>query len=1595
MRIFVNYNFIFHNLILKLIFYRMKKITKINQLVTVLTVLVFLIMSNISFAQQVLLNDDCSSNVGSWTFTRFTGTVWPNGMANVTGFKYGGSGNACATTYMSVNSYNGTSYTCNYNVNMASDAYASRAISTAGWENIIITYDWAGLLETTYDYGNVGYSTDGVNFTYDANKSATSAWTTNVAYNINAVTAANNNASFKIGVKFHNDGSLGAETFNVDNIRVTGTPITPAPSFSTTLNCGNTVYAASTTTAPSGQTWYWQGTNSAGTDVTYPTTSTYTALSSGTYYVRARATASPNSWSVNSFPVTVTVKSVPGAVSVTGGGTQCGGTLSLSATGGSGGIIYYQGTTSGGTSTVLGGTPQTVSSSGTYYFRAQSTDGYGCWGTQGSTGVVINPIPTASVASYTNISCYGGTNGTITVGASGGSGAGYTYSLNSSSYTGTALYSNLSAINYSPITVKDGNGCASTNSVGQTISQPSAAVTASYSKVDVSCYAGSNGSITVSSPSGGWGTYQAWITGGTWTTFTTSTTFSSLAPANYVVKVRDAANITCETTLNPSYAITAPTQLSATTTPTNPLCNGGTSGVIRVSAPSGGYGTYQASRDGTNWFTFSTGTPYDFTGLSGGVAYTITIRDAANTSCTRALTPITLTAPAAITVTIPSSISPACFNGATGSIQIHATGGTSPYTYSKNAGVNYSSGTDPYTFSNLSYGNYGIYVQDANLCTKNYGTVTLTNPPDITISSVVPTDVTCFGGSDGTIEVTATGGTGALKFSSDGTNFTSGTSPYTITGLIAGNYTIKVKDNNSCISTYASNPVAVGELTQLYATFGSTNITPCYGSTNGTITFKNEDGGSLEYNYSIDNGATWSASPAFTGLAAGTYYPAIQDLNYTSCTRSFGSITLTQPAQSNGGTITGGTTPICYTWGTGSLVVGSYTGSIVRWEKKLGVGGTWAPIAWTSATYSEIPSSVGTWYYRVLVQNGTGCSIANSTERAIVVNEVVTANAGINQNITGSWEATLAGNAPSFGTGTWTKQSGSGNASFDPNTNTYNSKAVVDAYDTYTYRWSVVNGACSAFDEVDITYGAATTTTFSNTGNWNDYTKWSFGVPIVSTNAIIDGDATVTANASCNKLTINAGKSLIINAGKTLDVNDSLILKSSTAGNAALIDKGTVTYNAAKTLIQLYVRGNSTRDTMYHYFSSPVNSSTINVFRYFFIYRYNEPTNSWAYNITDDLMDNALGYAGFYTGVISSNPHITVKFGGAFNTGNQTTTLSHTNYSGVPEADNFNLVGNPYPSPVDLRLLTLHNVEPTVYFWNGTDVVSTHNIGQYASYNINTGAYTNGGQNVLPSCQGLYVQSNNASSSIGFTNAARIPSSQPFLKTTTALSNHLRLTVDGIDFSDDAVIGFMGGATAEFDGEFDAFKLTSGYDLIPSLYTLSNEGSKLAVNENSLLEQGQSVVVPVEFTLGVNGTFNITASDINTFDSDINLFLEDLTTQEMINLRNINTYNFNFVAGDISHRFNLHFKREANTTGIDELSLNIDVYSYNNTIYVNSDNIVDANVFVYNVLGQEVSKVKVEGKSIYRINANGLSKGYYLVKVISDNKSTTKKVYID
>ena len=534
---------------------------------------------------------------------------------------------------------------------------------------------------------------------------------------------------------------------------------------------------------------------------------------------------------------------------------------------------------------------------------------------------------TANSPVVSNVSCNGGTNGSIIASATGGSQP-YSFSLTGGEglYQQSPNFGNLSAGSYT-LFVKDDVGCE--KSVGFTVTQPSAITFTSAVPTSPNC-GNNDGAITVSA-TGGTGTLQYKLNDGN---YQAGVTFSNLGAGGYVVTAKDANNCTASITVG--VVNTGSPSLTVLST-TNVSCKGGNDGSIVVIG-SGGTGTLQYSLDGEDFASSGS-----FPNVAAGV-YPVTVKDA--TGCTRVLV-ITITEPAALSVTA-SSTPVSCNGGNDGKIRIvSASGGIGTLTYSLN-GTNYQSGIN---FLGLLAGTYTVYVKDVANCVATT-TVTVEQPAAISILTAT-TNSSCFGSNNGSITVTASGGTGRYVYSLDGINY----QPTRVFAeLSAGNYTVYVKDGNNCVIVKLN--VIITEPSQVAAAVTTGNST-CSNS-NGSILVTGSGGSGLGYQYSAD-GINFNSTGLFSNLAAGTYYILVVD--GSGC----GRIVSATVQDSDGPSIAASTSTnvSCNGGNDGSITITSVTG---------GTGQITYSINGSSFQVSNVFTGLTAGNYTVVVKDANGCT---------------------------------------------------------------------------------------------------------------------------------------------------------------------------------------------------------------------------------------------------------------------------------------------------------------------------------------------------------------------------------------------------------------------------------------------------------------------------------------------------------------------------------------------------------------------------------------------------------------------------------------------
>ena len=378
---------------------------------------------------------------------------------------------------------------------------------------------------------------------------------------------------------------------------------------------------------------------------------------------------------------------------------------------------------------------------------------------------------------------------------------------------------------------------------------------------------------------------------------------------------------------------------SISATVVDPTC-GGSNGGIDLTI-SGGTGPY----------TFDWGggiTSEDLSGIAAG-SYSVSITDQ-GTGCV-ADTTIVLSSPGGAVIDSIAQVDPSC-GASDGELTIMASGGNGALSYSVDNGATFQATS---AFANLPAGTYTIVVEDASGCQITQQ-VTLNNAAAPVIDNIVTTDPSC-GASDGSIVITASGGSGVLNYSIDGgINYQAAGN---FGNLGAGTFDVVVEDASGCQvsqQVVLSNSGGV-EIDTVIVTH------PTCGLANGTIDIVTT-GGTAPYQFSSDNGGTFQAGSSFTGLSGGNYTIVVEDAN--GCQDS-------EPVVLNVSSA-----PVIDSVSTVNPPCGSATGTITI-AASGGTGGYTYSID-NGATFqsSDLFQNLNSGNYSIVVEDGNGCQVTSS-----------------------------------------------------------------------------------------------------------------------------------------------------------------------------------------------------------------------------------------------------------------------------------------------------------------------------------------------------------------------------------------------------------------------------------------------------------------------------------------------------------------------------------------------------------------------------------------------------------------------------------------
>jgi hypothetical protein len=304
-----------------------------------------------------------------------------------------------------------------------------------------------------------------------------------------------------------------------------------------------------------------------------------------------------------------------------------------------------------------------------------------------------------------------------------------------------------------------------------------------------------------------------------------------------------------------------------------------------------------------------------------------------------------------------NTVAVSCFGGSNGTMRVDATDGVPPYSYSWSAGGvgNVSSS------SSLSAGTYTVTVTDAvgRIVTTS---CTITEPT-LLVASDDHSNVSCNGGSNGSVSLSFNGGTSPYSVSFNGGAFVAQTSGVSYSSLSAGTYSWTVKDANGCEQ---SGSETVTEPTAIIAIASHNNVL-CNGGSTGSISVS-FDGGTSPYTFSFNGGefASLASPAAYSSLVAGSYSWTVKDAN--GCEQS-GSETVTEPtalvASDDHSNV------LCNGGSTGSVTV-SFDGGTTPYTVSFN-GGEFASQT-SPAAYSSLVAGSFSW----TVKDANGCEQSGS-----------------------------------------------------------------------------------------------------------------------------------------------------------------------------------------------------------------------------------------------------------------------------------------------------------------------------------------------------------------------------------------------------------------------------------------------------------------------------------------------------------------------------------------------------------------------------------------------------------------------------------------
>ncbi|MES2410666.1 MAG: YDG domain-containing protein [Bacteroidota bacterium] len=496
--------------------------------------------------------------------------------------------------------------------------------------------------------------------------------------------------------------------------------------------------------------------------------------------------------------------------------------------------------------------------------------------------------------------------------------------------------------------------------------------------------------------------------------------------------------------------------------------------------------------------------------------------------------------------------------------------------------------------------------------------------------------------------------------------------------------------------------------------------------------------------------------------------------------------------------------------------------------------------------------------------------------------------------------------------------------------------------------------------------------TIGGTTSWNG-TAWSNGTPNSLKAVVLSGNYTSNGNdiMACS-LTVNNNATVIFSSGDAVDLSGPITVETGSSvtfeSNANLIQHGTTNNNSGNVIIK---RESALLQRLdYTLWSSPVSGQQLQPFspqtlsnRF---YTYGTATNS--YDViaapSTTIFDNAKGYL-----IRVANNHPTTpqswigSFRGVPNNGNYTFALQN---SGA--GNRFNLIGNPYPSPLDMDAFINNannavTITGTLYFFrktNGTNMASYCTLtplgGFVSNGNAAANAFAQNPTSIIEPGQGFFVEATgNGSGTVQFDNTMRSNShNNHFLRTgnaVTAVEKH-RIWLNAINaagYFSQTMVGYITDATQDVDTYIDGKYINDGDVALTSLI-----GTTPYAIQGRALPFDAADVVPLSFKATTAGDYTIAIDHTDgLFSNGQAIYLRDNLSATVHDLT-FGGYAFASDAGTFTSRFELVYQQQLLGVSNPTLSASqVVIYrDTTNNLVVNSGNQIMSKIKVFDITGK-------------------------------------------